>query len=234
MDGSNDPNPPVNTHWYESRNRATLTEMDLDAEREMIQRCRDGENDAWEELFAEHYAAVGRFVFQLASDLSREDTDEVCQEVFLSVVKNLKGFSGRSRLQTWLFRIAANKSRDYRAKLHAAKRGGGQVPLSLQAEDDEGNRLLDPPSPLPSPDGELMQEEKWKLVGEALERLGGPCQEILELRYFGDMPYQEISKTLNLNEKTVSSRLSKCRDKLEKVLRQIFLREKQGTIPSKK
>lgn len=207
--------------------------MDLSEERELIRRCQAGEADAWDKLFEEHYAAVGRYVFQLSSTFTREDCDEVCQEVFLSVVKNLRGFSGKSRLQTWLFRIAANKARDYRAKQVAAKRGGGQVPLSLQAEDDEGNRLIDPPSGLPSPEEDLLRDEKWRLVGIALEELGGPCQEILELRYFGDLNYQEISKELELNEKTVSSRLSKCRGKLEQVLQRIFSRENSGAIPSK-
>ena len=206
--------------------------MDLEVEREMIQRCRAGESDAWNELFAEHYAAVGRFVFQISSTFSREDSDEICQEVFLSVIKNLAGFGGKSRLQTWLFRIAANKARDYHAKKVAAKRGGGEVPLSLQAEDDEGNRMLDPASPLSSPDEELLREEKWKLVGEALEILGGPCQEILELRYYGDLNYHEISAELNLNEKTVSSRLSKCRGKLETVMRNLFSRRNMGAFPS--
>ncbi len=208
--------------------------MNRDAERRLIDRCRSGEAAAWDELFDHHYAATSRFVFQLSSDFSVEDSEEICQETFLSVVKNLGSFRSVSALQTWIFRIAANKARDYRAKQTAAKRGGGMTPLSLQAEDDEGNRLLDPPSPLPSPDTELLREEKWKLVGEAMQRLGGPCQEILELRYFGDMPYQEISRTLNLNEKTVSSRLSKCRDKLEKILRQIFSREEIAVFPSKK
>ncbi len=208
--------------------------MDLADERKLIQRCCEGESDAWDELFAEHYAAVGRYVFQLSNTFTREDCDEICQEVFLSVIKNLVGFGGKSRLQTWLFRIAANKARDYRAKQVAAKRGGGMVPLSLQAEDDEGNRLLDPPSPLPSPDEDMLRDEKWQLVGEALEALGGPCQEILELRYFGDLNYREISAELELNEKTVSSRLSKCRDKLETVLRRIISREKIGAFPSKK
>ena len=208
--------------------------MDLADERELILRCRKGESDAWDELFAEHYAAVGRYVFQLSNTFTREDCDEICQEVFLSVIKNLEGFGGKSRLQTWLFRIAANKARDYRAKQVAAKRGGGMVPLSLQTEDDEGNRLLDPPSPLPSPDEDLLREEKWQLVGEALESLGGPCQEILELRYFGDLNYREISVELELNEKTVSSRLSKCRDKLEAVMRRLISREKIGAFPSKK
>ena len=210
-----------------------LRQMDLDVEREMIQRCRKGESDAWDELFAEHYAAVGRFIFQLSNTFTREDCDEICQEVFLSVIKNLAGFGGKSRLQTWLFRIAANKARDFHAKRVAAKRGGGEVPLSLHAEDDEGNRLLDPASPLSAPDEELLREEKWKLVGEALEMLGGPCQEILELRYYGDLNYHEISAELELNEKTVSSRLSKCRGKLEVVVRRLFYREKTGAIPSK-
>ena len=210
-----------------------LRKMDLDVEREMIQRCRAGESDAWDELFAEHYAAVGRFIFKLSNTFTREDCDEICQEVFLSVIKNLAGFGGKSRLQTWLFRIAANKARDFHAKRVTAKRGGGEVPLSLHAEDDEGNRLLDPASPLSAPDEELLREEKWKLVGEALETLGGPCQEILELRYYGDLNYHEISAELELNEKTVSSRLSKCRGKLEEVVRRLFYREKMGAIPSK-
>ena len=47
--------------------------MDLDAEREMIHRCLAGESGAWDELFAEHYAAVDRFVFQISSTFSRED-----------------------------------------------------------------------------------------------------------------------------------------------------------------
>ena len=207
--------------------------MELATERELIQRCLTGADDAWDELFQEHYTAVGRYIFQLSNTFTREDCDEICQEVFLSVIKNLKNFGGKSRLQTWLFRIAANKARDYRAKQVAAKRGGGQVPLSLQAEDDEGNRLIDPASPLAAPDEDLLRDEDWQMVGTALENLGGACQEILELRYFGDLNYREISVELDLNEKTVSSRLSKCRDKLETILRRLISREKSGVIPSK-
>jgi len=202
--------------------------VDHKVERILIERCLRGEKEAWDELFDLHYGPTSRFVYQLSSDYTIEDCEEICQEAFLSIIKNLGNFSGRSALQTWIFRIAANKARDYRSKQMAAKRGGGQVPFSLQAEDEEGNRVLDPPSQRPSPDGELMQEEQWKLLGDALECLGGPCQQILELRFFGDLPYHEIAKTLNLNEKTVSSRLSKCRDKLEKVMRETFSRENLG------
>jgi len=57
--------------------------------------------------------------------------EEVCQEVFLSVIKHLGSFHGQSQFQTWLFRIATNKARDYRERQQAAKRGGGHTPASL-------------------------------------------------------------------------------------------------------
>lgn len=206
--------------------------MSVESEPNLLARCRQGEADAWDELFDRHYAAAGRFVFQLGSDFTHEDVEEICQEVFLSVIRNLKSFHGSSQFQTWLFRIAANKARDYRERRHAAKRGGGQTPLSLQAEDAETGLTLDPPSQAPSPDVDLMNVERAELVREALEQIGGPCREIIELRYFGDLSYDELSRELELNAKTVSSRLSKCLDKLEVIARKIFSGEKSAPFPS--
>jgi RNA polymerase sigma-70 factor (ECF subfamily) len=206
--------------------------MGSDAEAELLARCRRGEVAAWDELFDRHYAAAGRFIFQLGHDFTREDTEEICQEVFLSVIKNLNSFNGQSQFQTWLFRIAANKARDYRERQHAAKRGGGQTPLSLQAEDPENGMTLDPPSAAPGPDALLVNAEQTVLVQQALEQLGEPCREIVELRYFGDLSYEEISRSLNLNVKTVSSRLSKCLDRLEEIVRKIFSGEKSAAFPS--
>ena len=198
----------------------------------MLARCRRGDADAWDELFARHYAAAGRFVFQLASDFTREDVEEVCQEVFLSVIRNLNSFQGSSQFQTWLFRIAANKARDYRERQHAAKRGGGQTPLSLQAEDPETGLTIDPPSAALTPDAELMHVEKIELVRQALDHVDEPCREIIELRYFGELSYEELSDELQLNPTTVSSRLSKCLDRLEAVTQKMISREKSGAFPS--
>jgi RNA polymerase sigma-70 factor (ECF subfamily) len=206
--------------------------MGADAEAELLARCRRGDAEAWDELFDRHYAAAGRFIFQLGYDFTREDADEICQEVFLSVIKNLDSFHGESQFQTWLFRIATNKARDYRERQQAAKRGGGQAPLSLQAEDPETGLTLDPPADSPAPDAELMTAEKMAFVRQALDQLGEPCREIVELRYFGDLSYEEISRALELNQKTVSSRLSKCLDRLEAIVRRLFSREKSAVSPS--
>jgi RNA polymerase sigma-70 factor, ECF subfamily len=206
--------------------------MGADAEADLLARCRRGESTAWDELFDRHYAAAGRFVFQLGHDLSREDVEEICQEAFLSVIRNLHSFHGGSQFQTWLFRIAANKARDYRERQHAAKRGGGQVPLSLQAEDPESGLSLDPPATAPGPDLALLNAEQAGLVHQALDQLEEPCREVIQLRYFGDLSYEEISRSLDLNIKTVSSRLSKCLDRLEGIVRKIFPRGKAAALPS--
>lgn len=202
--------------------------MGAGTETELLARCRQGEAEAWDDLFDQHYAAAGRFIFQLGYDFTREDVEEICQEVFLTVIKSLHTFQGNCRFQTWLFRIAANRARDYRQRQIAAKRGGGQITVSLNNDDPENGFTIDPPSNLPGPDLSLINSENAALVGQALEQLGGPCQEIIELRYFADLSYEEIAGTLNLNQKTVSSRLSKCLDKLEGIARALLSREKKA------
>src|SRR6185503_6971039 len=117
---------------------AKVRSMGTGGEGELLARCLAGEAEAWNALFDQHYLPASRFIFQLAPDFVREDVEEVCQEVFLTVIKNLHTFQGNSQFQTWLFRIAANKARDYRQHRHAAKRGGGQstIPLDTAPMDD--------------------------------------------------------------------------------------------------
>lgn len=191
----------------------------------LVARCRRGDREAWDLLFDEHYAAAGRFVFQLGPEFTREDVQEICQETFLAVVRNLQSFNERCRLQTWIFRIAANKARDHLDRQRAGKRGGGQVPVSLDATDPESGRAPDVPSAAPGPDDHLLRTERATELRQALDTLGDPCREILELRYFGDLSYDEIGAALKLNLKTVSSRLSKCLDRLEQAVRAAESRE---------
>src|SRR5277367_4115392 len=196
--------------------------MSADSEAPMIARCRRGDEQAWDALFDLHYAATGRFVFQLSPTFSREDVEEVCQDTFLAVIKNISSFEGGSRLQTWIFRIAANKARDYHERQQAAKRGGGQTVISLQEENDENSLPMQVPGNLPAPDVLLLRAECAEQMGHALARLEEPCREIIQLRYFADLSYEELATELKLNPKTVSSRLSKCLDRLEKIAIEVF------------
>jgi RNA polymerase sigma factor (sigma-70 family) len=77
----------------------------------------------------------------------------------------------------------------------------------------------------------LLRNEQAALLHRALAQLGEPCREIIELRYFGDLSYEELSVELELNPKTVSSRLSKCLDRLGGIAKKAFSRESFGGSP---
>jgi RNA polymerase sigma-70 factor, ECF subfamily len=199
--------------------------MDPKDETDLLARCRRGDAAAWDQVFHDHYAPVGRFLTQLASDLSIEDVEELCQEVFLTAIQRIQSFRGESQLLTWLFRIAVNKAADWRSRRHAAKRGGGVQPVPIQAAAEEGEPVVDPPAPDPQPDEALLSAEQCATLYRALDQLGHSCRELIELRYFGDASYEEIAAVLSLHEKTVSSRLSRCLDRLEVILRPMLSAE---------
>ena len=193
-----------------------------DSESKLLARCRQGEAGAWDELFDRHYVPASRFIWQLYSTFTPEDVEEITQETFLTVIRSLDTFKGGSQFQTWIFRVAANKAHDFQDRFRAQKRGGGDVALSLQSEDPNTGLLIDPPSHSPTPEQNLIASETGEVLTYALHQLGSACREILQLRYFGDFSYEEIALALELNPKTVSSRLSKCLDKLEEVARPLF------------
>jgi RNA polymerase sigma-70 factor, ECF subfamily len=203
----------------------------MQSEKELIAKCRKGDADAWDALFNEYYPMAEKFVYQLSPSFLAEDVEEICQEAFLAVIRNLEHFHGQSSFRTWLYRIAANKARDFVDKQRAAKRGGGDVTYSLDAENPETGLKLDVPSSAPGPDSAVMNDERMALVRQALDELGDPCREIIELRYFGDLSYEEIAAELQLNPKTVSSRLSKCLDKMEEITAGMLRREKSPASP---
>src|SRR5256714_14391615 len=134
------------------------------ADSDLIARCRAGEADAWDALFDKYYPVAARFAFQLSADFSHEDTEEICQEPFLAVVRNLASFQGKSSFQTRLLRVAANKALDFRGKSRAEKRGGSMVHFSL----DGAHESLDPPSRCPGPDTVLVNAETSHFIRQSL------------------------------------------------------------------
>ena len=197
-------------------------EQPIETETALIARCSEGDHAAWDALFDKYYGVVSRFVFQLSAQFSHEDTEEICQETFVSLVRNISSFQGKSSFQTWLLRIASNKAMDFRAKAVAAKRGGNAPHVSLNGARESDEPLIDPPSPRPGPDALLQTAESFQMLRAALDQVGVACREIIELRYYGDLSYAEIASELQLNAKTVSSRLSKCLDQLGAIARKSF------------
>lgn len=192
--------------------------MKAEAEALLIQRCVRGDEAAWNEVFDTHYDPVFRFLYQQSSDFSMEDAEELCQEVFLAAIQNITAFQSRSGLQTWLFRIAMNRGRDLIAKRRAAKRGSGQQTLPLHATARGAGAAGNVASPAPDPSEQAAREDDFQQLRTALDRLGGPCRDLIELHYFGDVPIRALCMEFEMSVKSMRARLRKCLKRLEELL----------------
>lgn len=210
--------------------------MERAAETELARRCLDGDEEAWNTFFDAHHAPLVRFAFSFSDRLTAEDAEEIAQETLLAAVRALPTFRGRCALQTWLFRIALNKARDHLERASALRRGGGRATLPLKGGalpgEDGQDRGADPPDPSPPPDRAAALDDDSRLIRETLDRLGPPCDDLLRLRYYAGLDLAEIAAALGLNIKTVSSRLSRCLERLETLLRPIFTGARSLSIPS--
>lgn len=112
-----------------------------------------------------------------------EDTDDILQNIFIKVWKNLPNFKGDSSLFTWIYRIATNETLNFLRK--------SKFRAMLKAESLESimDRKLDEDSYFC---GNKIQRE----VQKAINQLPGKQKQVFILRYFEEMPYEDMSEIL--------------------------------------
>ena len=83
-----------------------MSEMNSTSEHELVERCREGDEQAFRELVERYKGLVFALVARSISDPAR--AEDMAQEVFLRVHRGLPYFRGESRLSTWIYRVAVN------------------------------------------------------------------------------------------------------------------------------
>jgi RNA polymerase sigma-70 factor, ECF subfamily len=185
-------------------------------EEETVELCLRGDRAAWESLYRSHYARVRRIVGWKRWGFSNNEVEDGIQEVFLEVIRSLHNFRSESNLGTFVTRIARNRCITHLRKKTAQKRGKEE--LGYIIEDVGGDS--DQPRAIaidggPTPEDAMLAETESRLLGNALERLSGECQQIVRLRYFCQQSYSEMCGLLDLPLGTVCSRLKRCLGKLK-------------------
>jgi len=177
---------------------------------EIINLCINGDDSAFSSIVDRYLSAVLNFTYRLCG--SREDAEEITQETFLKVWKNLRKFKQTENFKTWLYTIARNTTID---KLRKRK----DVLFSAFDSDDGGNFLEDT-----LPDNELLpdkifeKEENARMVVGMFENLPVIYKEVLQLYYVEEMTLVEISKILNKSVDTVKSQHRRALIQLRKML----------------
>jgi RNA polymerase sigma-70 factor (ECF subfamily) len=156
---------------------------DADAFGEVVRR--------WErKIFALCFGMLGR----------EDDARDAAQEAFIAAYRNLKNFRGEARVSSWLHRIAVNQC------LTIKRRQKTRSEDFLNDDDGAEDRAFIA-APKYSPANETEQGERLRLVRQAVGALPTDLRQVIVMKEFEEMTFQEISETLELPLSTVKSRL---------------------------
>ncbi|MCE7876939.1 MAG: sigma-70 family RNA polymerase sigma factor [Betaproteobacteria bacterium PRO3] len=182
--------------------RAPGVIVDDEADEVLVERYRHGDRDAFAALVVRYQRPVFNAAWWVVKNA--DDAADIAQSVFLKVAERIDDFDPQYRFFSWLYRIAVNEA------LNSVRRHGREEPL-----DDE----VDVPGPDGNaPDRRLEDARLSARLREAMARLSTNDRTVLVLRHFSELSYQEIGQVLELDEKTVKSRLHEARMRLRGML----------------
>ena len=185
---------------------------------QVIQRCLDGDQVAWETIVRTHWRRVFNIAYKFVG--RHDQAEDLTQDVFLKLYKSLDTFDRRANFQTWLISVSRNLCIDhYRA---------------VRKERETINRDVDPAdyapaSPDTRADTQLELRDRVKLLRRALDKLAPTLRTAVMLRDIQELTYQEIADRLHLPEGTVKSRINRGRTELARQIQR--LREEQDAVP---
>ncbi len=181
----------------------------------LVAGLRAGDPEAVESLLAKYEARI----YRLALGITRNsaDAEEVCQDVFLNVFRNIEGFEGKSSLGTWIYRIATNAAlMKIRGKARSLEVPWDEV---LPRFSEEGSHVAPVPDWSRDPEASLLQTELRTALRRALEELPGEYRAVVLLRDVEGLPADEAAKALGLTVPALKARLHRGR---------LFLRGRLG------
>ncbi len=188
-------------------------EQQVRAERDLalIESFRSGSASAFDELVRHYEPTVHRVLGQL--NVPAGDVEDLTQEVFLRIFRNIDRFRGQSSFYTWLYRITVNVFFD-----HNKKRKRADVRLTrLQ------NALVDVSNYGPERAGDPFYATYESLTHEtfahAIDELPEAFRAVVAMREVDDLSYEEIAMQTGISIGTVRSRLSRARARLKDMLR---------------
>lgn len=159
-------------------------------------------------------------IYRLALKMlgNEQDAEDVLQETFIKALNNIHGFEGRSKVSTWLYRIAVNES-----LMLLRKRKGVTVDIDQEYETYEGELM---PRQITDwcclPENELMSTENRQAIDQAIQTLSDANRAAFLLRDVEGLSTQEAAEVLNISESAIKVRLMRARLALREMLTGYF------------
>ena len=168
------------------------------ADEQLVELAVSSDPDAFGEIVRRWERKIFALCFGM---LTREDeARDAAQETFIAAYKNLARFRGEAKVSSWLHRIAVNQC------LTVKRRAKTRSEDLIDEERGEMDRVFVAPTAM-SPGSKAEQAERLNMVRQAVSALPTDLRQVVVMKEFEEMTFQEISDTLELPLSTVKSRL---------------------------
>ncbi len=184
---------------------------------EIIQRCLNGEQSAWEAIVRMYWRRVFNIAYKFVG--KHDQAEDLTQDVFLKLFKSLDTFDRRANFQTWLISVSRNLCIDHYRSVRKERE-------TINRDVDPGD--LAPASTTASPYAQIELRDRVTLLRQALEKLAPALRTAVMMRDIQELSYQEIADTLSLPEGTVKSRINRGRTELARQIQ--ILRAQQDAV----
>lgn len=179
-------------------------------EKELIKRAKNGEKSAFEEIIGLYEKKVFSTIYYMVKN--EHEVEDIAQEVFVKIYKNLKNFKEESSLYTWIYRITINVCIDEIKK----KKNVVYIDEKLQTDEGEVEFQLEDESKGPD---ELAEDEELKRkLTECIRKLPVDQSTMIILRDIKGFTYMEIAEMTKTNLGTVKSKINRARASLKRIL----------------
>jgi RNA polymerase sigma-70 factor (ECF subfamily) len=175
---------------------------------ELVTRTLAGDQGAFGTIVGRYQDRLVSFLFRMLRDL--ETAHDLTQEVFVRVYQALDRYDPQFKFSTWTFRVAHNLGID-----ELRRRKVRWVPLQRPESDEEGPRERELASSEPSPYQDLRNEQRGAAIQTAIDALPGDYRELILMRHFGELSYEEIAQLKRMPLGTVKNKLFRGRQMLK-------------------
>jgi RNA polymerase sigma-70 factor (ECF subfamily) len=182
---------------------------DAPTDRDLIARTLGGDADAFGLIVERFQRKIFRVAYAIVRDEMEADT--VAQDTFVQAYTHLRKFEGRAELETWLTRIAINRSRDVLRRRRF-------VSLFTRVDDDSREEAFEVVDERPDPEREYGATQLRAAIERAVDGLSAQQKTIFRLRHYENLPLEEIAVALGLRSGTVRAHLFRAIHKVRKEL----------------
>jgi RNA polymerase sigma-70 factor (ECF subfamily) len=180
--------------------------------------------ESFRSIFRHYYRLVRSFFKKRG--FSEEECDDLAQETFIRVHRNLERFRGDSTFETWLFQVTANVYRNELRSRAAATREKAEASLKEAALSRKEPDVNASESSTEDPLDLYLTEERAEVLRQAMEELPPQMRRCVELRVQRDLKYREIAVLMGVSIDTVKAHLFQARQLLKPKLGSYFKESK--------